>query len=172
MRFLFEQGYTAVAFFTQSMGHITPRLLRCEGYSAGVNAYGVPGSESEIYEFENKNQPECERHIKAFIAKHPGERIAILVSNGTSAQTVLCALNSLGIKVGSDLGLCTFDDWDWLEISTPGITAVALGSVEIGARSAQLLLDTISGTRSADTPADILVDSKLTVKESTPGSGM
>ncbi|MBQ2961280.1 MAG: LacI family DNA-binding transcriptional regulator [Oscillospiraceae bacterium] len=169
VRFLFEQGYSAVAFFTQKMGHITPRLLRCEGYKSGIEEHGVSGSKAEIYEFENKNQPECERHIKAFIAKHPGEHIAILVSNGTSAQTVLCALNTLGIKVGSELGLCTFDDWDWLEISSPGITAVALGSVEIGAKSAQLLIDTISGKRSADTPADILVDSKLTIKESTPG---
>ena len=78
-------------------------------------------------------------------------------------------MNSLGIKAGYELGLCTFDNWDWLEISSPGVTAVALGSVEIGAKSAKLLLDTISGERSHADPADILVDSILTVKESTPG---
>ena len=169
VRFLFEQGYSSVAFFTQKMGHITTRLLRCEGYCSGVESYGAQGAEAEIHEFENHNQLDCEEHIKAFINKHPGERIAILVSNGTSAQTVLCALNNLGIKAGYELGLCTFDNWDWLEISSPGVTAVALGSVEIGAKSAELLLDTISGARSHVDPADILVDSILTVKESTPG---
>ena len=39
----------------------------------------------------------------------------------------------LGIKAGAELGLCTFDDWDWLQIADPGITAVALSTGEIGA---------------------------------------
>lgn len=169
VRFLFEQGYTSVAFFSQNMGHITPRLLRCEGYIKGIESYAPAGTAPEIFEFDNQNQAACQQHIRAFTEKHRGERAAILVSNGTSAQTVICALNALGIQAGYELGLCTFDDWDWLQISTPGITAVALGSVEIGAKSAKLLLDTISGQRSADSPADILVDSKITVKESTPG---
>ena len=169
VQFLFEQGYTAVAFFSQNMGHITPRLLRCDGYIHGIESCAPAGTVPEIYEFDNRDQSACENQIADFINKHPCERIAILVSNGTSAQTVLCALNTLGIKAGYELGLCTFDDWDWLQISTPGITAVALGSVEIGAKSAELLINTINGTRSGDIAANILVGSRLTVKESTPG---
>ena len=169
VRFLFEQGFSSVAFFSQNMGHITPRLLRCEGYKKGIELYAAEGTEADIYEFDSHDQEACKQHINTFISKHPDERVAILVSNGTSAQTVLCALNFMGAKIGYKLGLCTFDDWDWLEISSPGITAVALGSVEIGAKSARLLIDTINGKRESEAPADILIDAKLTVKESTPG---
>ncbi len=170
VRVLFNQGYTAVAFFSQTIGRITPRMLRCEGYRRGIAKYAPTGTEAEIYEFDSHEHKGCEACIKDFLEKHPGERVAIFASNGTSAQKLLSAFNSLGLKAGYELGLCTFDDWDWLEIASPSISAVAQGSMEIGAKSAQLLLDTISGVRSMDDPpADILVASKLTVKESTPG---
>ncbi len=170
VRVLFEQGYTAVAFFSQTINRITPRILRCEGYKRGIEKYAPAGTEPEIYEFDNTQHDGCEGCIKAFLEKHTGERIAIFASNGTSAQKLLSAFNALGLKAGYELGLCTFDDWDWLEIASPSISAVAQGSMEIGAKSAQLLLDTISGKRSMDEPpADILVASKLTIKESTPG---
>lgn len=168
--FLFEQGYSAVAFFSQTIGHITTRMLRCEGYSQGIKEYAPPGTEPEIYEFDSDANGSCEECVKAFMAKHKGERMAILASNGTSAQKLLSAFNSLGLKAGYELGLCTYDDWDWLEIASPGITAVAQGSVEIGAKAAKLLLDIISGKRDISAPPEhILVSSKLNVKDSTPG---
>ncbi len=169
VRVLFRQGYTAVAFFSQAIRHITPRILRCEGYKRGMEKYAPAGTAPEIYEFDMR-QDDCEGCIRAFLEKHPNERAAIIASNGTSAQKLLSAFNSLGLKAGYELGLCTFDDWDWLEIASPSISAVAQGSAEIGAKSARLLLDTISGRRSMDDPpADIYVASHLTVKESTPG---
>ena len=62
--------------------------------------------------------------------------------------------------------LCTFDDWDWLQIADRGITAVALSTGEIGARAARLLLDRINGS-AAKTPAEEIVPSSIIIREST-----
>ena len=90
----------------------------------------------------------------------------MLSANGTTTQRILTAMKFLGIKAGAEFGLCTFDDWDWLQIADPGITAVALSTGEIGARAARLLLDRINGS-AAETPAEEIVPSSIIIREST-----
>ena len=163
-RLLFSRGYKHVAFFSETMGEISPRKLRCLGYTEAVKELGM---EPEIYEIDCESSKSGVEGLKAFRAKHPEERIAVLTSNGTTAQRILTSMKALGIKPGRDFGLCTFDDWDWLQISDPGITAVVFDSVDIGARSARLLLRKINGDAD-ETPAEELVSSSIIIRDSTP----
>ena len=163
-RFLLEQGYEAVAFFTEQMGNVSPRHLRCEGYTEAMS-----GRTPEIYEFPGGQTDGCTEKVRAFVDRHRGSRVAILAANGTSAQSVLLAANALGLELGYELGLCTFDDWNWFRIARPGITAVSQNSAVIGARAAELLLRRIGGSLKEDVPAArIEVPTELIVRDSTP----
>ena len=169
-RFLLDRGYTRVAFFSETIGTIAPRLLRRKGYEEAVRRFCPPGTEPEIYEFGKEDVPGCARGIDSFIRRYPGERLAIFSSNGTSAQTILIALNDAGLTVGYDLGLCTFDDWSPLRIAKPGITTVANGTAEIGAEAARLLLERLNGKRpEGSPPVTIMIPTITAVRESTPG---
>ena len=169
-RFLLEQGYDRVAFFTENIANISPRFLRCQGYKDAIRGYAPSGTEPEIYEFGGKDIKCCADSVSSFVDRHPGERLAILSSNGTSAQTLLLAINTLKLELGYSLGMCTFDDWSLLRIAKPSISAVALGSVMIGEEAARLVLERISGKRPFDSPpVTIMIPTKLTIRESTPG---
>ena len=93
------------------------------------------------------------RCVKDFRQRFPGERIAALAVNGVTAMDVLCAMQQTGITPGYDFGFCTFDDWSWFSLISPGITAVRMETKQLGARAAELLLERLRGEREDDAPA-------------------
>ena len=164
--YLFSQGYDNVAFFSEEIGSVSPRLLRQQGYADEV---GKRGETPETYEFATGDVEKCGEAIREFIGRHAGERNAILSSNGTSSQIIMMAANAMGLELGYRLGLCTFDNWSWLRLAKPGISAIALGTDEIGARSAGLLIDRMSGELSDSVPpVHLSVSAELIERESTP----
>lgn len=169
VRFLLSQGYTRIAFFSETIGAISPRILRQQGYEKAMEDLAGPGVRPEVYEFAVDDMVSCKSCLRIFRRKYPDERIALLSSNGSSAQHLLVALKELGLVPGYDFGFCTFDDWNWLQISRPGVSAVALATVDIGAKSAELLLERISGERPANARAvNIELPSHFVIRESTP----
>lgn len=165
--FLKGCGYDRVAFFTQGNKNVSPRILRYEGYKEGMARF-YPGVAPEIYVFDSDDEDSCLRQIELFRSSFPGERIAILSANGVTTRCLLLAFGRTGYSWGKDYGLCSYDDWDWLRLSSPGITSVWQPSEEIGERSAQLLIEYIEGKRSlTDTPLDIKLKGKLNVRGST-----
>jgi len=166
--FLASCGYTKIAFFTEGNRSIMPRLLRCSGYCAGIKSVFSPETEPIVYEFDRDNLDSCISRVKQFRDAFPKERIAILSVNGVTAQHILLALKTAGFSMGWDYGFCTFDDWTWFRIAPPGITSVAMCTEEIGAESARLLLERISGKRPYDAPAVYIeIPTKLNVRGST-----
>lgn len=170
VRFLFERGYRRVAFFSETIGYVSPRILRQQGYEEAVRDFGPAGTEPETYEFAGDDMESCRNCLRDFYGKYPGERKAVFSSNGASAQRLLVALKEMNIEPGYDFGFCTFDDWNWLQIAKPDISAVAQATVEVGAKAAELLLERISGRRPAEAPAvNIEIPSRFVVRDSTPG---
>ena len=169
VRFLLAQGYTKVAFFSETIGHISPRILRRQGYEEAIRDLAGPGVEPETYEFPAEDIDSCKSCLRVFRRKYPNERIAVFSANGASAQRLLVAMKDLDIEPGYDFGFCTFDDWNWLQIAKPGISAVSLATVDVGAKAAELLLERISGRRLAGARAvTVEIPSHFVVRESTP----
>ena len=167
VRFLLAQGYTKVAFFSETIGSISPRILRRQGYEQAVR--DLTGNEPETYEFSADDAGGCKSCLRVFRRKYPGERIALLSANGASAQKLLVAMKDLNIEPGYDFGFCTFDDWNWLQIARPGISAVALATGDVGAKAAELLLERISGKRPSGARAvNVEIPVHFIVRESTP----
>lgn len=166
--FLSSCGYTKIAFFSEGNHNITPRILRCRGYADGIKSIFPQGTEPVIYEFDRESLEDCVKCVTEFREKFPHERIAILSVNGVTARHILLAFQTAELSLGWDYGLCTFDDWTWLRLVPPGITSVAMSTEQIGAESARLLLERISGKRAYDAPAVYLeIPTRLTVRGST-----
>ena len=170
VKFLLGQGYEQVAFFSETIGHISPRILRRQGYEQAVRELGKAGSEPEIYEFYQEDMESVLRCMSLFRRRHPHCRIAALCSNGASAQKLLVGFKELGIEPGYDFGLCTFDNWDWLQIASVGISAVETPTKEVGAKAAELLLEKIGGKREArSAPVELELPYEIIARQSAPG---
>ena len=149
---MLDYGYHKIAFFTESVYSVMPRIQRRNSFFAAFS--GKRGDiQPFLYEYSREAEGDCLRCVEDFVQKNRGERIAILSVNGVTAMDILRAMQQAGIAPGYELGFCTFDDWSWFSLIAPGITAVRQETEELGARAAELLLERIHGDRAAEDPA-------------------
>src|SRR5260370_23707958 len=72
---------------------------------------------------------------------------AVLTLNGVITMMLLQALREIGVHVGSDLALVSFDDFQLANVLSPGLTVVRQPAEELGRKSAQLLFERIQDSK-------------------------
>ena len=145
-------GYRKIAFFTEIVHNVMPRIQRRESFFDAFSGRG-DGAQPFLYEYSAKKEGDCLRCLEDFMEKNRGERMAILSVNGVTALHVLCAMQQAGITPGYDFGFCTFDDWSWFSLISPGITTIRQETERLGSKSAELLLERLRGERALNAPA-------------------
>lgn len=117
-----------------------PAILdRVEGYrEACRERLGTEGEVLGLDEF-------CERFDSLCVPKDGSA--AILAGNDFCALKILALLRKKGYEVPEDIGLVGFDDIDFLECVTPGITTVKYPINEVGCFTVDLLIKKIEGAK-------------------------
>jgi LacI family transcriptional regulator len=93
---------------------------------------------------------------------------AILASNNKLLLGVLQAVEERNLSIPKDLSVLGFDDYLWNTHFSPGLTAVAQLTGEMGKRSFELLQQLIQNTSSEDTaPKHVLISAELRIRNST-----
>lgn len=165
MRHLRGAGFAHVAFFTQEIGRISPRRERREAFlRATRELFGADGA-GLVFE-TGAGSAEPYAALKELRARFAGERLAVLCVNGMTTLQTLQAVRRLGWHLDESFGVCGFDDWEWMELIPPGITAIAKDSRAIGARAAELLMRRIGGGGPPET-VTLELESSLRVRGST-----
>jgi DNA-binding LacI/PurR family transcriptional regulator len=90
---------------------------------------------------------------------------AIFAANNVLAEGVWRAIADLGLAVPGDVSLVAFDDAPWMSMVTPGVTAVAQDSVEVGAVAVRRLLQRLAEPDGE--PETTVLDVELKVRGST-----
>jgi LacI family transcriptional regulator len=118
----------------------------------------------ETYLVENESDlvPEV---IQNFLTKGPGKLDAILTLNGITTMLVLRVLRQLGKRVGSDIALISFDDFDLAELLTPSLTVVRQPAAELGRRAAELLFTRLQSKKPFP-QQEIVLSTMLHIRES------
>lgn len=143
MKFLEDQGYDRVVFFTQELGKNSSRYIRHNAYlDAMAKQYAVDGNH-DTFIVDIKNTQVCRNHLKKLKEKYPNEEIAIFAVNGVTLLNVLHSIKEEGMVIAKDFGVCGFDDWEWASLIEPGITTITQDSYKTGVKSAQLLMKRI-----------------------------
>lgn len=165
VKLLTGMGYERVAFITETPKKVSPRILRRKGYLAAVEEME---QDSEVIEINSQDSVGVENAISRFVDKYPGKRLALFSVNGVTALHALKALSSLKITVGYDFGFCTFDDWDWLQLSKPSITTIQMGTEEKGAAAAKLLIGRIDHSNSfGEEIQHVVIPAQIILRDST-----
>lgn len=84
--------------------------------------------------------------IEKLLVSGPGKLEAILTLNGTTTMLVLRALRQLGKRIGNDIALISFDDFELAEILAPSLTVVRQPAAELGRKAAELLFTKMQST--------------------------
>ena len=164
-KLLLGMGYEHLGFITENPREVVPRIQRRDGYIAAMTESGL---EPEVIEVSADNTIGNASAVQAFIKRHPGKRLALLSVNGVTALYAMTALNALNITVGYDFGFCTFDDWEWMQLSKPSISTLQMGTEEKGAAAAKLLIGRIDNSDSlGEETQHVVVPAHIILRDST-----
>jgi LacI family transcriptional regulator len=143
-----EHGGHAATAHLLALGHRRIALLvvetgwtsdagRLEGYRAAHAEAGVPVDERLILPIALK-APDAAARIAALLDVEAPT--AIFAANNSLAEEAWNVLRQRDVALPRDVSLVAFDDVPWMSMVTPGITAVAQPTLELGRRAARLLL--------------------------------
>ena len=88
----------------------------------------------------------------------------VYVANHLMTIGLLKAAEEMGLSCPEDFGLVSFDDYPWLSVFRPRLTAVELPKHQLGSESAELLIQRIEGNTSK--PVVRKLQPELRIRES------
>lgn len=130
-------GHRRIALFIDETDWTTGQG-RYDGYLAAHAAAGVDVESGLVvsagWDVENS-------YTRALaMLSGPDRPSAVFAANNVLAEGVWRAIAELGLDIPGDVSLVAFDDAAWMSMVTPGVTAVAQDSVELGAVAVRRLL--------------------------------
>lgn len=90
---------------------------------------------------------------------------AVFSLNWVSTLHVLRALRELGLKIGTDMPVLCFDDFDLGDVLAPRLSVVQQPSELLGRESAALLFERLTGSAS-EHPRRVVLPARLVIRES------
>lgn len=164
--YLKKVGYTKVALFSSSMKRNEVRRIRYYAFCDAEEKIFQSSDGPSVYFYDNFE--ECRSMVSQFVSKYPKERVAIFAINGVSLLDVLkVVINYTGIKIGSELGICGFDNWGWADLIEPGITTINQNTWDVGAESAKLLFNRLNNSDKEIQPVKKVLKNNLEIRGST-----
>jgi LacI family transcriptional regulator len=140
---ILRKGYKRIAFLNLNENIIAAKLRR-EGVKQAYIESGM-SLDNLLVESVVLNEENEER----FVTRSRAEEIiktfkpdAILCGQDPMAVEVYFVVQALGLKVGKDIGVGSFDDWDIIpSLLQPGLTTMALPHYEMGQWAFNYLLE-------------------------------
>lgn len=131
---ILSKGYKRIAFLNLNENIIAAKLRKKGVEQAFADAKQSPDNlviESVIIGDENEERSITRKRAAELIKDFKPD--AILCGQDPMAVEVYFVVQSLGLQVGKDIGIGSFDDWDIIpSLLQPGLTTMALPHFEMG----------------------------------------
>ena len=114
-----------------------------QGFKKALKATGLCFEHKLVYEGDDR----IDSGHRAGLSLLPRRPDAVFVTNFLMTVGFLRAAQEMGMRCPEDFGLITLDDYPWLDLFDPPLTAVALPKYEVGSLATELLLDRIEGKK-------------------------
>ena len=142
-----------------SMDHMVNKS-RYEGFESAFAAVGAKPAENMAY-VGLGGQMQLSNAVAALLKEEPS---CIICGDDIICMKLLAELNSLGMSIPEDVKVASFYDSVFLDIYTPPITSLIFNAGELGAASASVLLNMLSG---ADTGEGKVLNFEMLIRRST-----
>jgi LacI family transcriptional regulator len=166
-RHLLGLGHRRIAMITGPT-FVSTTEDRVEGYRQALRERGIH-EEQHLVKASDFKQEGGYQSVKALLATEP-RPTAIFAANNFMAIGALSALREAGLRVPQDMALVCFDDIPQASLIYPFLTVSAQCAYDMGAMSAQLLIERVNGSKRRKV-REIELETKLIVRESC-GQGL
>ncbi|HXX15048.1 MAG TPA: LacI family DNA-binding transcriptional regulator [Candidatus Eremiobacteraceae bacterium] len=122
-------------------GNVSNSKARWQGYCDALEEKGL-AYDPELVIRGDYRMESGYRVGKVLLARQPD---ALYVANFLMTVGLLRAAEESGLRCPEDFGLVSFEDYPWLAISHPRLTAVEPPKYELGQEAVELLMERIAG---------------------------
>lgn len=167
VEFLIENDLKEIAFLTPSLRRRSRKQI-LQGYQDTLTKHGIePNPEWFIQLNDNKREAD-EYNMGHLLAEKLLEKKnlpkAIVAVNDVTAFGIINTLEKSNIKVPDDISVISFDDIAFAKMFTPALTTMKQPSIEIGQRTAEILLNQINDDTHSQQA--VMIEPELIVRES------
>ncbi|UVJ40060.1 LacI family DNA-binding transcriptional regulator [Arthrobacter sp. CJ23] len=151
VRHLVEHGHRSIAFIAGTTktpdqleaGHPLPistiadrvRAIRETAREAGIAYEFLPGAMTPA---------EAQSVVREMLSRAEPPT-ALIASYNRLALPAFQAIRAAGLRIPEDMSFVSMDDAEWMTVSSPGVTAMALPAYELGERAAEILIARANG---------------------------
>lgn len=161
---LVKQGYKNIGIITTTSSQVQMRD-RFNGFEAALKALQTPLQKQYIKRLPfDQQRPAFIAEMKKFLQSVP-ELDAVFFATNYLGIYGIESIRSLGLTIGKDIGMISFDDHDIFRLNTPSISCVAQPIEEMGSQIVKVLMDEILVT--TDVQHQIVLAPTLMIREST-----
>ena len=134
---LVAKGHTRIGILA-GPGDVTTGRLRLDGFLAAMAAHGleVPADRIRSCSFRRDHAVQEARAL----LEGPDRPTAVFATNNILAESVLLAVEELGLRVPGDVSLVAFDDMPWMSMTSPKITAIRQPVADMARTATDLIL--------------------------------
>ena len=159
-----EQGYKKVAIITTTSTQIQMQQ-RLDGFVDALKKHNLPAGKNMIKRLPfDLDRPGFTQEITKYLQNNK-DLDAVFFATNYLGICGIESIRSLGLQIGTDLGMVSFDDHDIFRLLNPSITCVAQPVEEIGRRLIQLLIDEMDND--SVIPMQVVLPLELRKREST-----
>jgi LacI family transcriptional regulator len=133
---------------------------RLQGYRKALSANGLKYEPELVFEGDYR----IDSGYRAGLSLLTHRPDAVFVANYLMTVGFLQAAQELGLRCPEDFGLVTLDDYPWLKLFHPPLTAVELPKYEVGRAATELLIERIAESKTK--PVTCKIMPQLSVRES------
>lgn len=141
VRYLLEKGHRKIAFVTGSIEHSPLNRKRYQGYQRALQEAGIEVKPEYFLEYPVSFQGGCQAAMEIMQTKC--DVTAIFAIADIMAIGMLKAFRENGREVPQDYSIIGFDDIQFDEYVTPGLTTMHQDSAQKGKISAEIILEDV-----------------------------
>jgi LacI family kdg operon repressor len=152
---LFVKGYQEVMFVSETLQGLSTRTDRYSGY---VEACSAHNKEPHVYWVDRENPKSFEDVVES-LNKQNSNPIAVYTANGLLMLDLYPLLYRIGRNIPTSLGLATFDEPDWVKITTPSLMCIRQPTIEMGQIAANTILKQIQNSQTVSPATSVSLTS-------------
>ena len=153
-------GHTRIGYIAGPQSTSTGR----ERYASFVRAAGARhlSLDPALIVFGDFQAESGSTAVRTLLALHEPPT-ALLVADSPMAIGAIGAIQKLGLRIGTDVALVSFDDIDWLALLDPPVSVIAHSVADMGRIAVDMLRTVIDG----GTPESVRLPSRLIIRGSS-----
>jgi LacI family transcriptional regulator, kdg operon repressor len=135
---LLLQGYQHVVFVSEPPSNLSTRVERLGGYLEACRAAGVSSDPRWVL----RDDPASMTQLAEQLFQNPPKKpFAVYTANGLVMLDLYPKLMYLPYSVPTEMGIATFDEPDWVQVTHPRLTCVRQPTDDIGMAAADTVLE-------------------------------